>query len=225
MPGYVLGLEMMPYSLGCELQLYRENSPWLTLEPDAFNKLSFEKQLLALNRGVNICCRKFPRFRGLWWYMYRPRTAEELALPIAEFRNYLYDGRLQFRSEICSEGEGQVRYLGEPEILRLYRFVNATIPRGEVELYGKSTWDFPYSFAKMLYQGDMEEKGGIEIYNVRGMTHDRYHQQCEDGRAAWMECTTDEERLAALDKHPIIRELAGLVEEVEAFEKGTLCRE
>ena len=228
MPGYVLGLEMMPYSLGCELQLFREDSPWLTMSMDEFNAMSFEKQLTALIRGLNICCRKMPRWRRLWWWMYRPRTPAQLALPIAEFRNYLWDGRLQFRYELCTsggDGESPVRYLGEPELLRLYRFVCASVPRGEVELYGRSAWDFPYSFAKMLYQGDMEEKGGIEIYNVRGQTHDAYHQQSEDGRAAWGGCATDDERRAALEKHPIIRDLAGLEEEVAAFENSVKTKE
>jgi hypothetical protein len=157
--------------------------------------------------------------------MYRPTNTKQLAEQVEDFRAYLYAGRVQFRFEIMNDGESQLRYLGEPEILRLYRFVNASVPRGEVELYGKSTWDFPYSFAKMLYQGDAEEKGGIEIYNVRGQTHDNYHRQSEEGRAAWNSCTTDAERHEALEKHPIIRELAGLEEEVAMFEKQSKEKE
>lgn len=221
MPGIILGLDMMPYSLGCELQLFKIESPWLLLEREAFDKMSFEDQLAALIQAVNICCKRRSRWPRLWGWMYRPRTAEALALPIAEFRNYLMDGRLQFRANLCAQEDMHVRYLGEPEILRLYRFINATVPRPEIELYGKSAWDFPYSFAKMLCQGDAEEKGGIEIYNIKSATHDDYHRRCEEGRTAWMMCENGDDRRKALSKHPIIRELAGLEEEARGFEHQT----
>ncbi len=225
MPGFVLGLEMMPYSLGCELQLYREDSPWLLMESADFDKMEFQKRLEALRHGIDVCCKRRPRFAKLWWWMYRPATIDQLNWAINDFRNYLYGGRVQFKAELCAEGDAPLRYLGEPEILRLYRFVNTTVPRAEVELYGESAWDFPYSFAKMLSQGDAEEKGGIEIYNVRGSTHDNYHRMSEDGRAAWAKCRTDGERAAALEKHPIIRELAGLQEDVAAFEQTVKHKE
>ena len=232
-PTRILGLDMMPYSLGCELQLFREDSPFLTMGMEGFDKLPFDKQHFAVNRAVNICCRKSPRWFRLWAWMYLPHNAKELAIAVMEVRNYLADGRLQFRADLPPDEDVGVRFMGEPEILRLYRFVCANVPRPEIELHGQTrwhfpmtwdkrdvtAWDFPYSFAKMLSQGDAESKGNLCIYNLRQKTHDDYHLQCEAGRAAWAAAGDDvEKKAAALKEHPIIRELAGLEEEVKKFE-------
>lgn len=224
MPGRILGLDMMPYSLGCELQLFREDSPFLLKSFVEFNAMNFQQQSLALVRAVLVCCKKSPGFYKLWDWLYSPRTVEGLALAVAEFRNYLMDGRLQFRANLVRQDESPVRYLGEPEILHLYRWICKNVPQTEIAIWGKSAWDFPYSFAKMLRQGDAEEDGGIEIYNIQKKTHDDYHRQSETARAAWMACESDEERKSVLIKHPMTRELAGLVEEVDAFEKGILSQ-
>jgi len=224
-PYRIMGLDMMPYSLGNELQLFRENSQFLTLDRKKFDALGFEQQALAVIRGVNVCCRKAPRWFNLWAWMYRPYTAAELALIVAEFRNYLNDGRLQFRADLPQDNDTPLRYLGEPEILRLYRFVCAHVPREEREIWGKTAWDFPYSFAKMLSQGHAESNGGLEIYNIQKKAHDDYHTQCQEGRDAWTNSGLDiAKRIAALKNYPIIRELAGLEEEVATFEKEIQCQ-
>ena len=221
MPSYILGLDMMPYSIGCELQLWKEDSPFLTLSFDDFNALPFEKQHYAVNRAVNICCRRAPRWFKLWSWLYLPRTASDLAVAVAEFRNYMADGRLQFRSDLPQDEDLPVRYLGEPEILRLYRFVCAHVPREEIALWGKTAWDFPYSFAKMLSQGHSESAGNLVIYNVQQASAYNHHKQCQDGREAWMAAgVSSARRAAALAAHPIIRELAGLEAEVEEFENS-----
>lgn len=214
----ILGLDMMPYSLGCELQLFREDSPFLTMLPGEFNALSFEKQHYAVNRAINICCKRAPRWFKFWAWLYLPHNGSELAVAVAEFRNYLADGRLQFRSDLPNDAKESARYLGEPEILRLYRFVCSQIPRDEIKHWGATAWDFSYSFAKMLSQGHAESAGNLEIYNIQKKTHDDYHQQCEAGRAAWAVAKTNEEKITALAAHPIIRELAGLEAEVSEFE-------
>ena len=226
MPCRIMGLDMMPYSLGNELQLFRDGSPFLNLGREEFDALSFEAQSLAVIRGVNTCCRRAPRLFNLWAWLYRPRTAAMLALAVAEFRNHLNDGRLQFRADLPSDNDAPMRYLGEPEILRLYRFVCAHVPREEIRIWGETAWDFPYSFAKMLAQGHAESHGGLEIYNVTKKTHDDYHRQCQAGREAWEAAGLDPgKRRAALEKHPIIRELAGLEEEVAALEKEDVCQD
>lgn len=223
-PYRIMGLDMMPYSLGNELQLFREASPFLLLDRKDFDALGFEQQCLAVIRGVNVCCRRPPRWFGFWSRRERPHTPGQLAVIVAEFRNYLNDGRLQFRADLPQSNDTPMRYLGEPEILRLYRFVCKHIPREEIALWGDTAWDFPYSFAKMLSQGHAESNGGIEIYNIQKKTHDDYHTQCQMGRDAWANAGTDPlKRAEALEKHPIIRELAGLEEEVATFEKETLC--
>ena len=237
-PYRIMGLDMMPYSLGNELQLFRDGSPFLMLERQEFDALGFEKQCLAVIRGVNICCRRPPHWFKLWGWMYRPRTAEELALSVAEFRNYLNDGRLQFRADLPQDNDSPMRYLGEPEILRLYRHVCAHVPRPEIEIHGPkrwhfpftwdkrdvTAWDFPYSFAKMLSQGNAESNGGLDIYNIAKKTHDDYHRQCQEGRDAWEAAGMNPvKRRVALEKYPIIRDLAGLEEDVANFEKENLC--
>lgn len=220
-PVRLLGLDLMPYSLGSELQLWREDSPFLTLNDADFNALTFEQQHFALNRAVNICCKRAPRWFRLWAWMYLPHNPTELAVAVAEFRNYLADGRLQFRADLPPDNDLPCRYLGEPEILRLFRFVCAHVPREEVSIWGKSAWDFPYSFAKMLSQGHSESQGNLVIYNIHSSAAYNHHKQCELGRDAWTEAgVSDAKRAAALAAHPIIRELAGLEAEVAEFENS-----
>lgn len=215
-PVRLMGLDLMNYSLGCELQLAREKSPFLDAR-SVLDGLSRQKQCFALIRGVLTCCKRAPRWPSLWQFRYQPRSDAELELAIAEFRNYLDDGRLQFQASLPSSAEDSARYLGEPELLRLYRFVCAHIPRAEIDLYGRSAWDFPFSFAKLWSQGHAESEGCLEIYNIQKKTHDDYHRQCEEARSEWMLAKTDPEKLAALEKYPLIRELLDLREQVEAF--------
>jgi hypothetical protein len=210
MPGKILGLDLMPYSLGFELRLFREDSPFMTLEWDEFNKLSFQDQCQAVLRGVMVCCKEEPADFDKWAKRNRPKNNKILALAVADFRNYLADGRLQFRSTLPSSDDSAVRYIGEPEILRLYRFICANLPREEIKIWGETAWDVPYSFAKMLSQGHAESNGCLEIYNIQKKTHDDYHQSLEKAREAWYSAKTDPERLVALEKNPQIRELLDL---------------
>ena len=219
MPSRILGVDMMAFSLGNELQLYRENSPFVTLGRDEFDALPMEAKIHAVRRAVNICRKEARGWRNWWKDVETPKNVTELALAIADFRNYLADGRLQFRADLPKDDNLPVRYLGEPEILRLYRFVNANVPRPEILLWGATAWDFPYSFAKMLYQGHAESAGNLVIYNVHQAAGYNYHKQCEAGRAAWTEAgVSNEKRKLALAQHPIIRDLAGLEEQLAEFD-------
>jgi len=220
MPSRVLGLDLMPYSLGCELQLFREDNAFITLDRSDFDALPVQKQIYALIRAVNICAKRQPRWFWLWSKRNVPKKEADLVVCIAEFRNYLADGRLQFHADLPKTEDDTVRYLGEPELLRLYRFILAHVPAAEYAIWGATAWDFPYSIAKMLSQGHAESHGNLVIYNIQQKTHDDYHQQCENGRAAWhLAGDDDAKRSLALVQHPIIRELAGLEAEVSDFEK------
>jgi hypothetical protein len=216
-PIRILGLDMMNYSLGCELQLHREKSPFLAARSE-FDDLAREKKCFSLIRAVQICCKRVHRWNWLWHWRHFPHSDAELALAVVDFRNYLEDGRLQYQANLPASTEsGGHRYLGEPELMRLYRFVCEHVPRAEIELYGSSAWDFPFSFAKLWSQGHAEGEGGLEIYNIQKKTHDDYHRQCEQARSAWVLAKTDAEKHAALDAFPLIRELLDLKEQVETF--------
>jgi hypothetical protein len=232
----ILRLDLMPYSLGCELQLFRENSPFLLLSRDEFDDLTTQDQCLAVLRAVNICCRKIPKWNyfrvwknngcpiallfGRKFYLCEPQN---IVLAISEFRNYLNDGRVEFKADLPKDDDVPTHYVGAPEVLRLYQFVLEHVPREEIRLWGKTAWDFPFSFAKLLWQAHTENMGGLEIYNYKQMSHDNFVMNCEAGRAAWTESKTDDERRTALQKYPVIRELGGLEEEVALFEKGSPC--
>jgi hypothetical protein len=240
-PRRVLGVDLMPYSLGNEMQLFREDSPFLTANHAEFNELTLENQCLALIRGVLFCSKAHPRSMWFWnWWLagYPVRlwpskreinlgNGANFAVEMASFRNYLADGRLQFNAKLPPSDNDNVRYLGEPEILRLYRFVCAHVPREEIALWGKSAWDFPYSLAKMMSQGAAESAGALTIYNYREKVHDDFHTQCEAGYAAWAAADTDELRAQAIVEHPIIPDLLAIKDEVAAFQnKGQgLCQE
>jgi hypothetical protein len=238
----VLGLPLMPYSIGCELQLHREESPFLLLSRAAFDALPAEAQCLALIRAVTICC-KSPTDRPIRWRwclagcpvrLWPFKTVIQLGngadfpLAVAEFRNYIEAGRLEFRAELPSGDDAPLRYIGAPEILRLYQFICRHIPRQEIAIWGKSAWDFPLGFARMLAQAHAEEQGGLEIFNHKTKVVEDYMTQCEAGRIAWQCATTDDAKRLALAEHPIIAELAVIAEEYQAWQtaqtqKGTPC--
>lgn len=229
----------MPFSLGNELQLFREDNPFMTLERDEFDELSTEQQCFSVIRAVNICCCRPPRLFKLWsWknngcpirlWPFRKSfylsKGVDYVLAVAEFRNYLADGRLQFRADLPADDDLPIRFVGEPELLRLYRFLNAHIPREEIKIWGVTAWDFPYSLAKMLCQGHAEGAGSLSIYNLKQKTHDDYHAQCEAAYAAWTQAGEDRElRAVALEKHPIIRDLPALAEELAKFDAPSISR-
>ena len=220
----VLRLPLMPYSLGNELMMQREENPLLLLSRKEFDELSQVKQCYSLIRAVNICCVRPPKV--FWWWSWRNKR-EDFALAVAEFRNYLDAGRLEFRAQLPKSDDTEVRYIGAPEILRLYAFISKAIPREEIAIWGKSAWDFPLGFARMLYQAHAEERGTLEIYNYKMQVEENYANASEDARMAWIEAATDDEKRAALEKHPMIRELPALADSLLAWEakqaKGTPC--
>ena len=243
----VLGRRLMPYSIGCEMQLHKLNSPFLLLSSRDFEQLPLAKRCLALLQAVSVCAEAAPRHprRWEWWLRGCPvrlwpfkkvillGNGVDFELETSVFRTYLAAGRLEFPAELPTGEDLPVRYIGAPEALRLYKFLCKHIPREEIAIYGQSAWDFPLGLARMIYQTHAESEGNLEIYNIKTKIAEDYHAQCENGRAAWENAQTDDEKRQALEEHPIIRELPYLAEDFAAWEakqplpdeKGTPCPE
>lgn len=215
-PVRICGLDLMNYSLGCELQLHAQNSPFLQ-EPAVLDALDRTQQAFHLSRALHICCRRAPRWHRLWQWRHFPKNELDLILALADFHNYLLESRLQFQARLPAENESSARVLGQPEILYLYQFVCRHVPRAEIALYGQSAWDFPWSLAKLLSQAHAESEGNLEIRNRQNQIHEDYHRTLETARAAWLLAHTEAEKAAAIAAHPHIVQLLDQQESVQAF--------
>lgn len=194
-PVVILHLAMMPYSLGHELLLHRRSNPFATQTQEGFNALPQEDQVSALIHASDVCSLTWkrnqwqPETRWQAWRLDRVYKKWEKSLKktdwpveIAEFRNYRQAGSICFEAELpTTASTGSVRYIGAPELLRLYQWLIANIPERELP---ESAWDYPLGLARMHYQCKAEAEGGLEIYNWRQKVHDDYVREREAQRIA-----------------------------------------
>lgn len=175
----VLRLPLMPYSIGHELLLIRQNNPLVTMGAESFKELPLERQRSALMRAVLVCYRswsqnqKADRWLWLWgWFVRKCDTAEE----VEKFQIYRQEGIQDFRTIKMPRARSDVpyHYFGSPEIARLILFL---LDRRLHEFHGvPSVYDFPVSLARMLYLASAEETGSIWVENW----HDRQAQMVRE---------------------------------------------
>lgn len=101
---------------------------------------------------------------------------------IAYFENYKSSGHSEFKAELPSNSGCGIRFIGAPQVIRLYQFIIRTIPAYEILQYGASVWDYPYALALMMQQTQAEDEGNLEIYNHRLKFHDDYVERMEAER-------------------------------------------
>ena len=120
-PAAVLHLPLKPYSIGHEIELWRQDNPLLTKDRAEFDALSAVKQRDWLIRAVDFCsqdrdewresertlqsCPRWWQWRARWkknrllatWNRWdailQKLTEAEWIIAVAEFRNYLIAGR------------------------------------------------------------------------------------------------------------------------------------
>ena len=170
----VLGLPMLPYSIGHELLLLSKGNPILF---DGFEKLNEVEQCRAVIQAVLICSRDWQdnqkphRWLRLWRWMNRKAN---YPLAIADFKNYRAAGSLfppvpdetvsMMAAQEPPDENKKGRELGSPYMARLYSFV-AAMPEREISIHGKTPFDFPFGFANFLYLTSMELDGAARIEN------------------------------------------------------------
>ena len=171
----ILELPLRDYSLGHELLLLRERSPFLLQTPFAFSELPMEQRIFALHRATWICSNTFKQNEGesfVWFkmkqlsFLRRKLTLDDYALAVAEFYNYLNAGRgtPRLSKRRLKAGEDAGRPFGAPILPQLFQFV-LTLP----EIKGQpvnAAWDYPFSAAIWRYFVHLEMEGSIQIENA-----------------------------------------------------------
>jgi hypothetical protein len=182
----IFRVKLLPYTLGHELHLHRRQSPFVTMKWDEIGRLTRGEKLASTMQAVEVCSRDFrsnctpPRFWGLW-----RRMAEwcDLDLATRELWNYLQAAGVAFDAELPDIEGYKSRFIGAPEVLRMYRFVCDRVPEREIAFYSTArpitAWDFPYALATLMKQSDAEDAGQLSIYSIKDRAHDEYVARME----------------------------------------------
>lgn len=177
-PAVINGIPLRPYSLGHELCLIREASPfvsgekptsehlfkaiWICCNSWVENKTAAEQWLGPLK--VRLLCRRFKR--------------ANIDQCIEQFTAYRKSGCLQFRlSEIprpVSREGGSRRMAGSPFLLMVQMFLVE-----HYRLSDEQAWDYPAGLAKMRWQTYWEQQNGLDIYNDQDAKFDAYRERRE----------------------------------------------
>lgn len=159
-PATILGLAMQPYSLGHELWLIRQGSPFV---------LGGEVTKAKLYEAVLICSETWEGARRMNrdWLMpaklmlWRWRTRNEL-VPLAsqDFQYYRERGCLCVPINPPKPGQVTVRPPGSPFLVRLKNFLVE-----HNRLTQAQAWDYPLGLAMIERAAYFEEKECLEVEN------------------------------------------------------------
>jgi hypothetical protein len=177
LPAQVLicGIPLKPYSLGHELFLIREQSPFVNGGQILPSDLFF---------AVWICSSTFAECKTAsqsWTYLLKlwllkRRVAKcNVEREAKAFREYQENGGLQLPlSDIPKPGEPKGRSMGSPFILLLHDFVCT-----RYHLTLNQAWDFPAGEAKCRWMAWRELEGSLEIYNEDNAAIDAKIQEAD----------------------------------------------
>lgn len=175
----VLGLPLRPYSIGHELLLRQRSNPLLCLPWDEFLNLSPHEQTRAVRNAVWVCCNDWKSNNSEWLARFKVSLWSKrikkanFALAIADFRNYLMEGRSlppspgQDASNIFGDkAENKARALGSPFLAQLYIFCTTDNFKEQRKPY-RQIWDIPFSLAGYFYFTFLEVQGALKIENEK----------------------------------------------------------
>lgn len=198
-PAVVLGMLLRPYSLGHELWLVREESPFLfgnagdprlkTALPAAvlicsqsWNELSVMRRDWLLSLKLWVWRRRINRisYANSREFSPRKKNRRELAsirvkpyleAELAKFIAYREAGLQEFPlSDIARSDRGpSPRQPGAPFILSLQQWLMLKFRLSEAE-----AWDYPAGLAKMRWAAYWESEGGLDIYNAHEAEFDEF---------------------------------------------------
>lgn len=172
----VLRLNLLPYSLGHEVLLYRVESPFVYLSDASFDALPLADRIKAVRIAALICSNTWKqnqrpqRWLSFWTWFTRRSDFEQEILTV---REYLKEGNASLPTPdskgpgdnfpcadaVCNgRKEESGRLLGSPLIAQLYNFMVGKV-NGEI-------WDTPKAFASMLYFTHLETEGHLRIENL-----------------------------------------------------------
>lgn len=198
---------MRPYTLGHEAELLRQENALFTLTYAEFDAIPEAQQRQAIVGAVDICSqtwgeyaesasllaarpkwhqfglrRRQKRLRSIWrrWQAALARLEPtDWAIAVAEFRNYVHDGRKCLPAlsaddpddvlAIAATGEGEKlepgRSMGSPSLAHLISFaIEADLAR---HVGVSVVFDVPFSLCANLHLARLEDKGSIYIRNEK----------------------------------------------------------
>lgn len=218
-----LNLPLATYTLGHELVLLRQRSPFLCLSRSEFDGLPYPQQVLAITLAVQICAApaafRWPFSAFLWRH-----RSHDYSLAIADFRNYLTANRQILPAlsaenkaeaeayEIANKGEkiSAGRPLGSPLIANLINYCLT-----ELRLDYQEALASPFGVTANLYFSALEAKGRIYIENHNEKTiraemeanRNDLKQKSSAAHTALAACQSVAEREAAYEKNELIGNL------------------
>jgi hypothetical protein len=163
----VAGCALRDYSLGHELFLIREQSPFIFGTVEDIDEGHIYEAILICTSTFNGL--KFARSSYLYTpilSLLRRRVAKHLKIEckeaaIQKFSDYRKNGCLELPfSDTIKPGKETARDPGAPFILRLQQFLMLKFRLSEAE-----AWDYPVGLAKMRWQTYWEQEGGSEVKN------------------------------------------------------------
>jgi hypothetical protein len=168
----VMGLTLLPFSIGHKVLLEREQSPFLSAD----QKPSFRDLLKA----VLICSQPFHTKRSGFWFavklklwLWRVRRLDWF-VEIQKMREHISFGSLCPR--IKNEGG---RPPGSAWPLRLFQFLTLVLKVPEAK-----AWDYPYGKAQFEWCAFWESEGAIKVWNDQDEEFDRFCKEQDALEAA-----------------------------------------
>lgn len=152
----IMGLLMLPYSIGHEIVLLSEGSLLLTLTPDEFQKADLQKRITSIIRAVLVCSRDYRqiphKWLKLWAWTNRKSDVEKC---IADFREYRDEGSSFPRLATPAE---ESRSYGSPHLTRVLNF--------GLSKFGDRVYDMPLGLVHFLFFSEVEADGGCLVENA-----------------------------------------------------------
>ena len=171
-PPKLFGVQLLPYSLGHELHLYRRASPFFEKEYNEFAALPRSVKLPAAMQAIEVCSRDYAgnlRPPENWWLWSKMCDWFNLDKTVESLWRHIQEAHGGFEADLPSTEGMTTRMIGAPHVLRLYQFALDRVPKHELQFYSNAkrptAWDFPFSLVTMMAQADAEQKGELSIFN------------------------------------------------------------
>ena len=171
----VLGLPLLPLSIGHEIALWKRRNPIVTHTWSGFDELPADAKFAALVDAVEVCCEKTP-FWLRWW----ARKAQKMMFHVehAKFLEYRAAGCMDLATvKQPRQSGGQYHYFGAPELARLLNYVVFFQCQITAQHFGGSPLNFPLGLARILYSTHLECEGHIWVQNFQDVEDQKRREE------------------------------------------------
>lgn len=182
----VLQLNLLDYTLGHDLLLWSQRSPFVTYTRESCAELPLAEQINALIKAADVCSQTWEqnnfaprtfferrRFKKAWRQWNKCLDHADYPVEIEHFHDYLATAREDLPTVPMPRAKGQeFHYYGAPETARLLNYVSSHHSSLIAHHY-RSPYNFPYRLARVLCLTQLETDGAVWIQNYFD------HQQTE----------------------------------------------